>query len=369
MKRKQGFTFIELLIILVILGGMVGIATVVFKGWQKSKSTLAFMNMGDIRKAEELLKIESGDYAAARGTQEVNRFLDLTIQSKDYDYSVTNVTADSFVVIAENINKDTETAGAKFLVMGSSGAVSTGATIPAKTGTGPDVIIGGGVTGGGLGQTGGTGTGTGDTTDGGDETGKEETPTGWFPKIYNSDLTNALNILGGSTQGLDEYTLIKNYNIAIEYSDTLPDGAGALWVPTYWLDFYPDDTVVPNTIYVASVLRTLYSEQAIASIIAHEATHADYNYNTEKWVTATMERYGIERSELFWIEDPVTNEMILNDTLDQEYNCFVSMAQVWGELRADQNNASLDLIWYEYERGEEYLYLDVFLRYPDLYYY
>jgi hypothetical protein len=104
-----------------------------------------------------------------------------------------------------------------------------------------------------------------------------------------------------------------------------------------------------NTIHLNSELRITSPEAAVTAIICHEATHADYSYNPDKWIDYTLNNHpGLDPSELHIIVPPF-------NSIDQEYNCFKNQVETWKELKngySDLNNDGWEDI---YDQGEAYM--------------
>jgi hypothetical protein len=95
------------------------------------------------------------------------------------------------------------------------------------------------------------------------------------------------------------------------------------------------------------LLRTNYPEAAIAAIICHEATHADYSYNPEKWIDYTMNNHpGLDASELHIGVYPF-------NSIDQEYNAFANAVKVWKDVKNGYDK--LDDLENTYDQGEAYM--------------
>lgn len=412
-REKEGFTLIEILLVLLMLGIIVTTGIFMYRqSIEKAKSTEAVIAAGDIRTAEVARKIETGNYVAAENTEKVNELLGVGVLSKDFEYRVIGVTDDNFLILAHKVNEDIKAgkfspesivvamdkdglvnyypgSGGEIGGSGTTGGAGgssgvTGGGGGGGTGSGGSAGGGGSTGGGGTGSSsgtggdkGGTGGGSGTGGDKGGTGGDEGTggdkggtgggdDTGGGGKVAEVELADALVLLQNSTYGGDYYNLIIEENITLLYAD-LGENVLGQWVPLWWLDFFPEDKLAPNTIYISSTLRTTWSEEAIATILVHEALHADYNYNTEEWVAATIARYGVDRSELAWYLDPVTNEMVLGDSIDQEYNCFVQEAMFWKEKRGTESNDELDYILSLYEQGGSELYdavASAYVSYP-----
>lgn len=136
----------------------------------------------------------------------------------------------------------------------------------------------------------------------------------------------------------------------MEYADL--GGALGLWMPSWWPHLYDIGPYSVNTIYIDTSLSTSWSNEKLATIMIHEALHADYTHNTEKWVLDTTLRLGVDRSDLNWSFDPVAGEDVLEDSIDQEYQAFQQEAVFWKEVKGSQSDPELDYILALYEEEQ-----------------
>jgi len=392
MRRKNAFTLVEILITVAIIGILSALSSYVYKqAVDKTKASEAAMNVKTISDAEKIKKAEIDRYLSADNIEEINRQLELEITPKYYEYKVVGVTDDDFIVIAKRIGEDMKTSklASELLViaMNKSGAMSSGyeqyivGTVGGSQGGVGITVGGGGNTGGGLGIGdtsgggsgggtigGGTGGGTsgggttgGDTggdTGGGDtgdgDTGGGDTGggTGTTAPLYTSDIQRALNILKGSATGLYFYNLIQDKLISVIFDDFSKypgaSGAAAFWWGTE-----------RNTIYINQTNQAEAPEPAIAALICHEATHADYDYYPEKWTTSTLAKHP----EL--TEADLHIEAYPGNSIDQEYNCFSSQINTWKETKGTYTNFNNDAWQAVYDQGEDYMKAE--LRKPQYY--
>lgn len=381
MRAKRGFTIIELMVAVIIISILCAAGWVAYSNsiWN-AKRTEALTNVGAIRVAENLHKMNTGAFVPAGNITEINDALGLNLEAKYYTYRVINVTPENFLVVAELIASDAindllllvsmavvsdsygfiledneqyldntgtngygdGTGGGGTGGGGSAGGGTGGggSTPPASPGGGSGIIRDPGGLGGGsvIGGGGGTGGGTGGGGAGGGGTGGGGTTGGGIipiPPIYDTDLTTALNLLQGVTlNDVNMYELIQSNNIDIIY-ESMDDGTLGYW----W-------GIEHNTIYINEALRTLYPATAVAAIIAHEATHADYEYNSPKWINSTLEAHP---------ELTSADLHIPGNSIDQEYNAFSTEIQVWNQIKGSDTNDEMDGLAAMYAQGEEYL--------------
>lgn len=190
--------------------------------------------------------------------------------------------------------------------------------------------IGSGGASGGSGGTGGSGGGTGgsDGSSGGDEV---------VPPIYDSSIDGALEILSKSRIGAEYADLINGKKISVEYEDFSPN-PGLADVAAY---FNPER----NIIRVNLILKTISPEQAIAALICHEATHADYWYNPQEWIAKTKAAHPE-------LSDSAIS--IPRNSIDQEYNAYRNEVLLWQEVKGGLPDVLLDGLTENYNQGEAY---------------
>lgn len=384
MYSKKGFTLLEILIVVALIAALSAALFVAYPYViKKAKSKEAYINVDMISKTEQLHKFDQGRYVAANNTDEINQILNLSLASKYYEYKVVMPEENSYLVIAQMIGEDIDaylSAGQLppepiVIVMGPGKAGGDyGEYLGSGGGTSGGVTTGGGLVddlgGGSGGGTGGTSGGGGTTGGGGGTTGGGTGGTGDGsniippPQVYDSDLLGAFNILNGTANGQYFYDLVQRKKISIIYDDFSKYGvfgAAAFW----W-------GVTHNTIYINQELKTTTPESAIASLISHEATHADYDYYPEKRIASTLERHpeltrndiSIARdsqgNELYYgIYDPETDQIIssivIYNSIDQEYNCFSSQINTWKEIKGSDTDYNNDGWQSVYDQGEDYM--------------
>jgi len=386
MRRKNAFTLLEILITVAIIGILSSLSFYFYKqAMDKSKASEAAINVKTISDAEKIKKAEVDKYLSADNIEEINKQLELDITPKYYEYKVVGVTDDDFIVIAKRIGEDMKTSklASELLViaMNKSGVMSSGYEQYVVGGSqgGVGITIGGGGsnTGSGLGigsggsSGGGSGGGTigggsgggssggdtggGDTGGGGGDTGGGDTTggeTGTTAPLYASDIQRALNILRGSATGLYFYNLIQDKAIAVIFDDFSKypgaENAAAFWWGTE-----------RNTIYINQTNKEESPEPAIAALISHEATHADYDYYPEKWTASTLAKH----SEL--TEEDLHIEAYPGNSIDQEYNSFSSQINTWKETKGTYTDFNNDAWQAVYDQGEDYMKAE--LRKPQYY--
>jgi prepilin-type N-terminal cleavage/methylation domain-containing protein len=343
-KRNKGFTLTEILLVLLILGILATTAIFMYSKFiEKAKSAEAIIAAGNIRAAEIGHKLATGNYVAAENTEKVDELLGLGVLSKDFEYRVIGVTDDNFLILAHRVNEDIN--AGKFspesivVAMDKDGIVN----YPGSSGGGGGTGGGGGGTGGGGGGTGGGGGGTGG---GGGGTGggggiasihhsggdwSYLTSKGGSGALIDAGLQSAVDLLKNSSSASYAYDLIEDKKITVKLED-LGEGKGAVWIS------------VLNTILVNSSYQNGLAS-AMAALIAHEATHADYSYFPDFWINTTLSRHPeLTRDQI----------SIPSDSVNQEYDAFCNQMAAWKELKNgfDTNNDG----WLSvYNQGEEYM--------------
>lgn len=225
---------------------------------------------------------------------------------------------------------------------GSSGGGSGG------SGGGGGISVGGGGVGGGttvITIGGGTSGTSGDGSSGG-SSGPWIISANQHPVTYAPNILTALNKLNGTVNGQYYYDLIQSNNIGVEYVDMAAYGAGATTLGFWYPLLNP---LFDNTIHINEQLADLVPASAIASIICHEATHADYSYNAEDRIAQTLDAHPeLTRDDLniyriggeeysISIQNPETGDYYtsvqLGNSVDQEYNAFSQAVLLWNEIK------------------------------------
>lgn len=386
--KKRAFTVLELTITLIVICVLVGMALMSYQLYvEKAKSGEAIVNVGAIRKAEEMYRLLKGEYINADNADEISQRLSLEITPKFYEYRIVGATADNFLVVARRIGENLgEYLGSgaipselMVVAMDKTGGVSNTDLFATTGGQGAGTTGGGGSWGGVSGITswiGGTpGSGTGGTTGGGGGgssgggTGGGELPqaTGGSipqPVVYSAEIQAALEKVasvgskfiyisesGVSVEGDSGqyyYDLIQEKNINVAYIQMNPS----------WLGYWSSSD---NLIAINESLKTDpgWPTETISAIITHEATHADYSYNPATWVNRittlwpqAVGPYFVDPAELL---DPFGD---LYYSITEEYFTNANEAQLWKEYQADYAGVPGDGITFEdgkvsrYEQGE-----------------
>ncbi len=176
------------------------------------------------------------------------------------------------------------------------------------------------------------------------EEGDESTPV-----PVSTPLEDVFNLLGTSTLGSYYNNLIENNRIFVGYEDR-EDGLFSTW------------NQVENKISVNPLATTDWPSAALAAAIAHEATHADYDYNSQEWIDDTLERHP----ELGTGDLHIT--VYPGNSIDQEYMACCRHIAIWNELKGDQTNAVMDSYSNIIAAGEDFakVYLKGISGYADL---
>ncbi|MFA5339505.1 MAG: prepilin-type N-terminal cleavage/methylation domain-containing protein [Candidatus Omnitrophota bacterium] len=346
----RAFTLVEILIVLAVVGVLFGLIFAFYRSAvDRSKYVEAVATVDSISKAEEINDMNTGEYVAAANTQEVNEKLGLDIESREYNYKVVGVTNDNFIVLAEkildDINSGDLSSDQAVIARNKSGPIppesvdTQGDEAPPGENSPPGGDSPGGSPGGGapsgenspVSTPGGGGSPSGG---GGIRTIRPRQST------LSSDI---LNLLDGTIFGQWALDLIANNSIKVVYVNV--DDYGATGSLAFWGGIESGYLVVGrhnvfvtgNTIFINEHLSALgYPDTAIASIITHEATHADYDYHPQAWIDATkLAHPELTDSDIHITQYP-------GDSIDQEYQAFNSSTNTWREIRGADRNTEMD---------------------------
>jgi prepilin-type N-terminal cleavage/methylation domain-containing protein len=343
---RRAFTLVEWVVVVVILGILASLVTFYFyKIVAKSEESEALVNLAAIRRSELMVQTQSGTFVNASDTSEVNAKLsDQVISEKIFRYKVIDATLDNFTAIAERINAEKWHNQPTVFSMYANGLVSVaysgaaGYGSSGGAGAGGSGGYGGGASGsggvGGFGSSGGESGGAGGS-------GGSIVIGSSLPQIIDGDLTTALQVLRTSQVGGPLYDLIMAEDISVVFVDLFYDrDSGSLvlgqWVPGR------------NTIEINSVMVSEFhwTSELLATTLAHEATHADYSYNPEKWVDLTLERHPeLTASDLHIMTSPW-------NSIDQEYNANIAEVGLWNEKKGSQTDIVLDYKASKMDEGE-----------------
>jgi len=383
MIKRRAFTLIEILLAITVIAVFFGLIFAFYKNAiNKSKYVEAVATVANIAKTEEIAKLETGEYIAAANTQEVNERLGMDIEPRWFNYKVVGVTNDNFIVLAERIRDDIESgdlAGDDIVVARN----NTGPISPDSVNQSPEDLggddIGGPDTGdsappgssspGSGGPSSGSPGGGSPGGDSGDSGDSNPTGGGDDDSVRHPTQTavpsSVLDYLNQAPLAADRLSLINDNDIRIVYVDNADYGTSESYIAFWWgiNDHVEYDSngnqvfVTGNTIFVNQNATATYTEAALAAIIAHEATHADYDYNPQEWIDATKAAHPM-------IVDPVTGELrpitdndihvtqYPGNSIDQEYNANDAMVELWDVVK-DSSNGNLDAYSAAFATGED----------------
>ncbi len=100
----------------------------------------------------------------------------------------------------------------------------------------------------------------------------------------------------------------------------------------------PDSSSLWNSAYnsIAVNDRMRNNQESVLALIAHDAVHADYSHNPDKWITSTLERHPeLTSADLHILMSP-------GNSIDQEYNAFKAQVTVWEEVKGDKQDENND---------------------------
>ena len=375
-REKRAFTLVEIIISVVIVMVLAGLSAAYYVNViAKAKSAEALTNVRAIQKAELMYKAQTGSYLAANSTTDINDKLAIGITPKYYDYSVVGVTDDDFIVLAQLIGTDIGNSSlpqdVTVIAMNSAGPMTTGYQpyINSNSGGSQGGQTGGSSSDGGSGDSGGssggmggdtgggsTGGGTtgGNTTSGtgGGTTGGNTTSGSGGGGIVtqpttDADLVASLNMLKDSSTGAYYYNLIVDNNIQIVWEDFSQNPQIPQHTVAYWAG------VLDNTIHVNQADKLSF-DSAIAALICHEATHADYDYNPDKWIASTLAQHR-ELTE--------ANLHIPGDSIDQEYNAYADQVNTWNEIKGTDHDVNNDNWAAAFSQGQDDMKAQIRLAY------
>lgn len=361
MARRKAFTVVEILLAVAVVGILFGLIFAFYKSAiEKSKYVEAVATVDAISKAEEINQMNTGEYVAAANTGEVNERLGLNINPRWYNYRVIGVTDDNFIVLAEKILDDINSGNLSsepiVIAKNKSGPVSPESLGPSGEGGTPPGSSS--PSGGGPGGGGGPGDSPGgDVSEqyggGGGGGGGRQTI---HPK--QTEVPPALlALLKDTFWGDRAYDLIRDHSIPVVYvnpNDYGETSALAWWAGIYdhgFVDMHGNQVFVTgNTIFInQNLLSQSYTQSAIASIIAHEANHADYQYHGQTWINIThadhpevpLSDIHISPSPNYYLSD-TRDPAYPFDSIDQEYHSFNDAVNVWNEIKGADTNPELD---------------------------
>lgn len=363
---RKAFTVVEILLALAVVGILFGLIFAFYRSAiNRSKYVEAVATVNSISNAEEINQMNTGEYVAADNTQEVNDKLGLDIESKGYNYKVVGVTNDNFIVLAEkildDINNGNLSSEPAVIARNKTGPISpdlVGApagepenTSPEEGPSSPPAESPGAGPGPGPGPGPGGGAPTtpptnNNPTGGGGETVLYPTLTGVSPYIV--DLLN-----GADGWGQYADTLLQDDYIKVVYADLSLYGESSttngFWagITNQIINVNGGEVFVQgNTIFLNEHLAAEgWTNNAVASVIAHEATHADYSYNPQKYIDVLLGPPPVQVSDPFGdpLRDITAADIhIPGDSIDQEYNAYVNDVYVWNKIKNGDANDELD---------------------------
>jgi len=372
MIKRRAFTLIEILLAITVIAVFFGLIFAFYKNAiNKSKYVEAVATVANIAKTEEIAKLETGEYIAAANTQEVNERLGMDIEPRWFNYKVVGVTNDNFIVLAERIRDDIESgdlAGDDIVVArNNAGPISPDSVNqpPPDLGgddiggpdTGDSAPPGSSSPGGGSPSSGGPGGGS-PGGNSGDSDDSNPTGGGSDESIRHPTQTavplSVLDYFSQAPLAADLLNLINDNGIRMVYVANSDYGVKESTVAFWWgiNDHIELDSngkkvfVTGNTIFVNQNATATYTEAALAAIVAHEATHADYDYNPQEWIDATKAAHP----EL--TDDDIHIDRYPGNSIDQEYNANKAMVELWDVVK-DSSNGNLDFYSAAFATGED----------------
>ncbi len=370
MKRARGFTLVEILIAVTVLGVLTALASITyFRHRENAIRAEALINMDAIRRAELLEHEATGTYANAGDTAAINGQFGLGITEHHYSYSVVDATDNDFRIVAQRLGSLGDEGLPVLLAMAPSGEIF-GAPVPPAVPEAPGVrpTTSGGGSAGGVSSGGGGGSGMpSGQTGGGGATGRTgggsvsgaagnvpgaggDRPLVYIPRGLdvwdNWPDENEINVDGpvGEASLLEAFTLIQNESSTsattadlFRKAVSISFGAAALFLEDAPCEFayacfvpsplsVPPDTPAPLPQILFNPDYVDEEPEALAAILVHEGTHL------QQYLDATL------------FDDEL-------DVIDIEFTAFWNSAVYWKEVRAEQLPADTDL-----EEDLEFIY-------------
>jgi len=328
-RKGKGFTLLEILITIVIVSVLAAfVIPRMFHQVEKAKEAEATTNLGAIRSAELRLHAITGQFIAAADEAEIRTSLGLVIGGGFYRYSIIDADKDDFLALATPLGPLSD--WLKEFQINKDGFVGY------SPGDGGGSSSGGGSSGGS--SSGGSGGGSGGGSSGGSTSGGGGTSS--FSRITNSgpvfngyaaNVQAVLDTLTLSTFALSSPLMetgaflakwLQDNQIDVRFGDP---GAGAGAV-TQW-----DNTKHLPYITIGSTYQD--NKYVCAMYLAHEAVHAVwFEDEYAHIISGAAFEYGVttERSTRTTAWDAGGE----NGTIDQEYNAYITGAQIWMDLKA-----------------------------------
>lgn len=156
------------------------------------------------------------------------------------------------------------------------------------------------------------------------------------------DIIAALNLLNSTELGAYYAQLIIDHNISIVFMRY--PGSDSRATATVAGNWTPGN----NTISLADNYRFTADHAGMASILAHEAVHADYTYNPQRWIDYLSRRHP-----------EVSSNSIPRNSIDQEYNAVslqvLTLQAIQGTPQLTPSEARRLLRHNLYYQREDYL--------------
>jgi hypothetical protein len=179
------------------------------------------------------------------------------------------------------------------------------------------------------------------------------TTSGWIDAVVNcvaqidAVLEAAFDLLLNSVAGHDYAQLLLDNHVPIRSADRSPSTAYAQF------SFCPNRTSCTPVVYINTATTGGFTSAALAAYLSHEAMHADFYFDPNKWVAQTLADHPeLTNADIHINRIPFNSAYAPYDSIDQEYHAFSNQALLWKEIKGTEVNAQLNVVVTLYDMGE-----------------